>query len=381
MIKILNKKSNALIFLDRTSFSYYKENNSILTFTYPTSSIKELDILNEQIFIAEVTNFFKSNNIHPGTLIVILSSDILYEKDFMFEPKTISEKNQQVKDINTSEQNTLPVEEKMAQMQSYLDIVPFDEIASKSYKIDKITKLVATNKKLYEMLVSMLNKLNFIVEAVVPITVIPKSIIDAPIFNSDNAKKIIKKFDTVSAYSLLEENSYALSRAALAPKGIKMSAKVSSKREYALIGVFVLLLSVLGIVSYVTFLSPATKRRVASENKIVPPTVVIRPSEIPVPDPSSTVSAFLNKQFLRIQITGGTASQSSLLREDLINNGYINITPKPNNIASSGRITVVFSSLLSGEVKDSIVGQLRKTFLNVSAQEAELTEVDLIINL
>lgn len=381
MLKILNKKSNGLILMDKTSFSYYTANNQVLTFTYPTSSIKELDIVNEQIFISEVTNFFKSNNILPSTIIVILSNEILYEKDFNFEPQSAADKSAATKDISLTEQVTLSAEEKMAQMQTFLDLVPFDEIASKSYKIDKTTKLIATNKKLYELMVNLLNKLNFIVEAVIPITVIPNTVIDTPNLNPENAKKIFKKFDALFAYSLLEENSYALSRAALAPRGIKMSTKVSSKREFALIGVFIMLILVLGIVSYTTFLSPVKDRKIASESKFVPPTVAVLPSDSPTPDPVSTLSAQFNNDLIRIQINGGTLSQVNLLKQDLVNNGFINITPKPNNIATSGRITVVLSSVLPGEVRETVISQLKKSFLNVTAQEAELTEADVIVNL
>lgn len=420
---MIKKKGNGIVYLERSSFSYFTDNGTTFTFTYPAASIKELDVIDEHLFTIEATNFLSSNKIAPQTVMIVLSADILYEKDFVFEiPNTTTKENQQkIKDVDKKSEETSPqnppdnkvsvnveaqpspdsspnpsdpitpntnqgqvsmsAQERLAVMQTFIDVVPFDEIASKSYKIDKITKLVVTNKSLYEVMVRILNKLNFIVDSVVPITVIPKGILDTPVINQENSKKILRKFENVAVFSLLEENSFALSQAALSPHGITMSTKVSTKREYLLIGVFGLLILILGIVVYSTFLSPSKDRKIASEFRAVSPTVVILPTAIPTPVPVSTVSAQLSKEFLRIQITGGTTSQVNLLRQDFINNGYKNITPSPNNVPSAGRATVVFSSLLTTEIKDSILEQLRQSFLNVTAQEAEISDVDIIVNL
>ncbi len=404
---MLNKKPFGIVYLERGSFSYYRVNTPQVTFTYPASSIKELEVFNEQVLISEATNFLQSNKIIPLTVMFLLSPDVLYEKEFIYEteekkkvvennkiePPIPNEPQNPVENIQTQERNLelMPVakdaplvfsaEERNRQIQSFLDIVPFEEIASKSYKIDKGIKVIATNKKLYEILIHVFMKLNFVIDSVIPITAIPKSIISEHSLNQDNAKKLLKKLEALRVYSMLEENSYALSRAALSPHGITMSTKVSSKREFALIGIFLVLITTLGIVVYAAFISPSKDTKVASMAQQISPTIAILPTAIPEPSPISTESASITKETMSIQLTGGTNSQLNLLRQDLINQGYINIILRPSDTPASGRALVIFAARLSSDAKEQILLQLRQSLLSVTAQESASPEADVIVNL
>ena len=404
---MFNKKSFGIVYLERGSFSYYRVNTPPVSFTYPASSIKELEVFNEQVLISEATNFLQSNKIIPLTVMFLLSPDVLYEKEFIYEtvdkkkdvdnnkiePPIPNEPQNPVENIQPQKGNLelMPVakdaplvfsaEERNRQIQSFLDIVPFEEIASKSYKIDKGIKVIATNKKLYEILIHVFMKMNFVIDSVIPITAIPKNIISIQSLNQDNAKKILKKLEALRVYSMLEENSYALSRAALSPHGITMSTKVSSKREFALIGIFLVLITTLGIVVYAAFISPSKDTKVASMVQQISPTIMIPPSITPEPIVVATESASVNKEELRILLSGGTNTQLNLLRQDLISSGYGNIIMRPNNVPATGRALVIFSSNLPATTKEQILGQLRQSLLNVSAQESASPEADVIVNL
>lgn len=405
---MIHTKSAAVLFIDKYSLTYFSESESSLTFTYPVSSIKEMEVVDEQLFMKELSSFMQSNKILPATVMIILAEGVIYEKVFTLEDagstvdngavtvkNDTQDENKQDEAVNTqkidpkNENNNEPsqikqslnTEDRVRLVQSFLDIVPFEELASKTYKADKGFKIIVTNKKLYETIVNTCLQAHFIVEGVVPVTIIPKDIIQDLQLSQEKAKIILKKFDVLRQYSLLEENSYALSKSAQMPHGITMSTKVSSVREYVLIGIFLTLLLTLGIIIYTTLLSPAKERKVASITQRITPTSIIVPSLIPTATFSSTPSAVLSKDTLKIQIAGGTGIQNEQLKQILLNDGYKNIVMKPNNIAAAGKATAIFPINLTAIIKEDIIKLLRNNFLTVTANEVASSEADIIINL
>lgn len=402
---MLANKKFGIVYLDRNGFTYYSQSNSPISFTYPASSIKELDVVNEQILIDEIVSFIISNKISPIILMMVLSPEILYEKEFVYEPVEPVKKSENIKDASdsaasqTNNKTEMPIpvtapktpeelkedqirleEERKRQIQLFLEIVPFEEIASKTYKIDKGVKAVTTNKKLYETVIQAFAKLNFLIDSVIPITVLPKGISDTSVMSQEIAKKLFKKFESLRVYSMLEENSYALSRAAITPHGITMSTKVTSKREFVLIGVFVLLIGILGIVAYTMVIAPKADTKVASI--IEKPTIMAEPPTLTlVPSQEASGSGAINKRSMRILLSGGTEAQLNLLRATLIQNGYELITLRAGNSATSGRALVIFSSTVSNNDQEQILELLKKNLLSVTAQETASAEADVIVNI
>ncbi len=402
---MLANKKFGILYLDRNGFTYYSQSNSPISFTYPASSIKELDVVNEQILIDEIVSFIISNKISPIILMMVLSPEILYEKEFVYEPVEPVKKSENIKDASdsaasqTNNKTEMPIpvtapktpeelkedqirleEERKRQIQLFLEIVPFEEIASKTYKIDKGVKAVTTNKKLYETVIQAFAKLNFLIDSVIPITVLPKGISDTSVMSQEIAKKLFKKFESLRVYSMLEENSYALSRAAITPHGITMSTKVTSKREFVLIGVFVLLIGILGIVAYTMVIAPKADTKVASI--IEKPTIMAEPPTLTlVPSQEASGSGAINKRSMRILLSGGTEAQLNLLRATLIQNGYELITLRSGNSATSGRALVIFSSTVSNNDQEQILELLKKNLLSVTAQETASAEADVIVNI
>lgn len=403
---MLSNKKYGILYLDRNGFTYYNHNNTPISFTYPASSIKELDVINEQLLIDETEQFILSNKISPVILMIVLSSEFLYEKEFIYESVEIVKKPESIKnlsgvtDIQTdSAKMDLPIpvtapktpeelkedqlrleEERKRQIQLFLEIVPFEEIASKTYKIDKGVKVIATNKKLYETFIHACAKLSFLIDSVIPITLLPKHINEGSVMNQEVAKKIFKKFESLRVFSMLEENSYPLSRAALTPHGITMSTKVTSRRELMLIGVFVLLIGVLGIFAYTMVIAPNDKTKVASI--IEKPTVIVTsPTLTLIPSPEASRSGVINKSSINILLTGGSVTQLNLLKNTLIQNGYESINLRPDNSTTSGRALVIFTSIVSIDEQQQMLEVLRKNLLSVTAQEAATAEAEVIINL
>jgi hypothetical protein len=397
---MLNKKSFAIIYLDRNSFTYYTEHNDPMTFTYPSASVRELEVINEEILSKEALLFVQSNKIIPAMLMFILSPDTFYEKDFIDDMAVKSEDKSKVapdiktqagtsaktdqmlqnptENISGQDQRSIAFEERARQIQLFLDIVPIDELASKTYKIDKGVKVVATNKHLYETIINVFNKQLFIVDSVVPFSMLPKELISGTGMNQGIVKMIIKKFELVSQSSLLVENSYSLSRAATEGIHLEMTTKMSSKKDYALVGVFVCLLLILGVVAYTTVILP-NKTKVASIVEVLSPTPPVLPTVIITATPTATTSADIKN--ISILINGGLAMQSDLVKQDLISGGFSNVTVEPGNIPSTGKALVIFSSTLEESIRTYLLEQLRHNLLNISVQESASPEADIIVNL
>lgn len=403
---MLTNKSFGIVYLDRNSFTYYSQNSTAINFTYPSSSIRELEVLNEELFNKEASEFIKSNKLIGGMIMILLAPDLLYEKviiddtlskepqpdekDKIPADKATQEKNnEQVKtnppsDNNISkqtlqEQRNSIIEDRNRLIQTFLEIIPLEEVASKTYKIEKGVKIIATNKRLYEMVIGVFNKYQFITDSVIPFTVLGTDIISGSIMNQDIATKIIRKYVTLKQYSLLEENSYALSRAATETHGLVMTAKVKSKKDYLLIGVFVCLLGVLGILAY-PLVIPAKKSNVKLTPTVIYPTEAVTPTIVQT-DQSASSSAVITKEIMKINIVGGTDMQSGILKQDLISSGYKNVTTIPGNTPASGKTVIIFSAVVPLTTRNEILQQLKRNLLNITAQEVASPEADVIINL
>lgn len=402
----MHKKMTSILFLGKDSFEYYPHGDSPITFTYPKDSIKELEIVNEEVLTNEVKNFITTNKLVPSTVMIVVASDLLYEKEFIAEnidtqqvaeadpkkdsskqqtpPKSSDESNkvgQNKEDTNLYEQKVSPTEseEKIRKIQLFIDSVPFEEVSSKTYTIAHGLKVVVTNKSFYRTIQYIFTKNGFSIDAVVPVTMIPLEGSTNTAFSQEIANKILAKYEVVKENSLMGESSF-LPNEVPTNYHIKMTTKVTSKREMALIGVFVLLMLGLGIIVYTTFFAqpkPAAKRAVknspATNTLQVSPTIAITPV--------ASESAAVDKSTIRIQMNGGTALQADLFRQSFISAGYTNVVTRPTNVPATGRALVIFSSTLPATAREAIVAEIKKSLLNVSVQETTTAEADVVITL
>jgi hypothetical protein len=179
--------------------------------------------------------------------------------------------------------------------------------------------------------------------------------------------------------SLLEENRLSFDKTA-DTHHIQMTTKITTKREIGLVSVFGCLIIVLAVMSYTTFLSPARNRKVASLQQEIPAPPVV-PTFTPSPTPIASVEATINRETLKILITGGTALQQNLLKQDFINKGFTNVKTQPSTTPATGKAFVVFSSTLTTPVKELLLEQIKQSVLEVSVQESTIPEADVVINL
>lgn len=387
-------KQLGIIYLDRNSLTYFSSKFAPITYNYPAGSVREFEIVNEELFSKELSNFIQNNKIIPSDAVILMSPEVLFEKEFLSEvvkkPEEIAKQQSQLNQKNpvaapsqtqpaqNIESHELFLEERVRQIQLFLDTVPIEEVASKTYKFDKGVRVIATNKRLYETAIIVFNKHLFNIDAVLPITMLPKELLPTNM-NQDAAKKIFNKLEFIKQFSMLEENSPALVKPSEAYH-IQMTTKVTTKREYALISVFGSLLLILVGVAYTTFFTSSKPKHVASQST----RPAVRPSLTPTivisPTPDASVAAKL-KSSLKVAINGGTALQANLLKQQLLESGFGNVSVKPGTSPASGKTLIIFSNKLSSVEQEAILQEIKQNLLQVTVQETTAPEADIVINL
>jgi hypothetical protein len=399
---MFTKRTIGFIYLARSGFTYYTDLGTPITFTYPSEYVQELEIKNEDAFVKNVTDFITANKIVPASVLILLSPEMIYEKEFIDEqPKPVvslqesKDTNQQSQPIDPSKplQPTEPMtpkttlashEERLREISFFIESVPFEETASKVFRIDRGLRVVVTNKRLFQTVRTAFSHLGFLVEAVVPMTMLGKEFGTLVGMNDELMKKILIRYEVVKINNLLQDDPSALATPT-APGHLQMSTKVQSKREYALIGVFVLLLLILGVIAYITFLPPKTK--VASISQQPPAQVTIVPTS---PQPtvatssataSSSASLNINKANMRIIISGDVSGQAGTLKSFFMSDGFTNVTTKPSTLPATGKVLIVFSSIVPIDVREALLIQVKKVNSNIAVQENKLNDSDILINL
>lgn len=213
---ISNKQAIAC-YIDSNKILFYQgATGSMISLEFPPDVISFLDLVHKEKFEQLIEDFIKQNNIVGGNVILVYSSTAAFEKDFQEDDPTKED----------------------TEIQKFIDLVPFEDVLSKIYKLNKKTKVVAINNRVYESIRIVLEKSNFLVYAVVPASVLSETIPE--LSQTMDLGTILRKIDSLKQYSLItgsEVNNQALEK--------KPETKKQNKRLYAFGGVFGILLIVL----------------------------------------------------------------------------------------------------------------------------------------
>lgn len=233
--------------------------------------IHDLEVVNQEQLEAKILSFVNTNKIIPSGILIVLSSTFTFDKSFdnPATPKLYEE------------------------IQSFVSTVPFEDTYSKTYQIGKSSKVIAVNKAFCDAFITGFEKLKFTFYGVVPFQ-IAQSLM--PEFSEKvDLKLLYGKLDALKQYRIFTPEEENLKEAVNTRK-----TDTKSKRPIILVGVFVLLLIVLGAVAINTFIvpQPSVKKSVISAPP-TPPTVsnsgqfisgegnvsptIVAPSPIPTP--------------------------------------------------------------------------------------------------
>ena len=177
-----NKKQPALLYLDKNGFYFYVTGlPSVISLAFLATSVKDMDVINGASIMNQIKTFIEQYKILPCTITFIISPNITFDKDFI--------------DLTTEE-----YEDKS---KIYIDTIPFENVMSKAYPIEKGFKVIGWNEELYLELKISFEKCGFIVDQVIPYHLLGA---DQPLIQNltqDNAAQLLRKIDHLKQFTML----------------------------------------------------------------------------------------------------------------------------------------------------------------------------------
>ena len=227
------KKQTAVLYVDvNKAFFYAGSIGNTLQLSFPPDVISDLDLVNAGKFEQFIDSFIQSNvKGQEFEVILVFSHNAVFEKDLIItDPERIE-----------------------AQIQSFIDIVPFEEVLSKSYKFNKKVKIVGVNKAIYDVIKEAFEKNKSVISMALPLSVLQET--NAGLGVKMDLGAIAIKLDSFKQYNMIERE--------FDPVGEQKTedSKKPNRKLYILVGTFVILLLVLFVFAYKTLFSKSVPKQ------------------------------------------------------------------------------------------------------------------------
>ena len=221
-----NKRQQAFLYLGRDKFDFYGTGfGNVLTFPFSQITMRDLEILNDIQLQTEIEQFVQQYNIPPENITLIFAPTVLFEKDIV---------------------TTSPAED----TQKFLDSVPFENILSSTIPIENGVRVFAANKSFYEILQTTFSKNGSIIETVIPYFVFGQDYTMLDALDAQIASNLLKRIDSIKKLTMIQpkiDQPQTQDSSEVKNNPNKKQAKI---RLYGMIGLFSLLLLILGIMLF-----------------------------------------------------------------------------------------------------------------------------------
>lgn len=256
-----SEKQITVCYIDRNKALFYQDvDGSMLQMDFPPDIISDQELTGREKLEHLIESFLETNKLGKGNIIFIYAPDITIDKDF---PDELAEnKNEEI--------------------QKFIDMIPFEEVLSKTYKLNKKTKVVAINQEIYDSIRNIFEKKNFLVLGIIPSTVLQETV--AELSTNIDLAFIANKIYSLRQYSMVSSGELSNQNAKE-----KIGLKKQNIRMYALIIVFAILLFIL-IILVTTKLFPknSSKNLPVMQPPVspIPSIPVVNTKSIPIIQPS-----------------------------------------------------------------------------------------------
>lgn len=294
-----------------------------------------------------LADFLSQEKIEPQSAILLLASELLYEKDILAKNP----------------------EEAQQKFDLFLNKVPFTQISKiKIFDEDKI-HTIATNANLWTPIKDCLQQLNWKIDIVLPAPAV--GIFGSTFKDKDDLQKVLPKIDNAKRFNFLN----------IAPdvtqpviKSGKDETTTSSAKKWLLGIVVIVLLAAIGILLYIF-----RSQMVSINSELKTKTLLPTPTEIP--ESISTTSAKLSKVDLTIEILNGSGKggQAAKFKDILGKIGFQNITTGNYPGVYKGGTVLNYSPKVPDSLQQEIIKELNKSIASVSAQSTSSGKFDVSI--
>lgn len=265
----MTKRQNAIIYLDTNKILFYiKESKLNFQLDITSEMLSDLEIVNKGKFTELIDLFFQKQSITGLEFdgILVFSQHITFEKSFSEDT----------------------IKAQYEEIQKFLSLVPFEDVLSNAYKINKKTKVIAINKALFDFIAETFKKNKVYISSAIPVAVLVE--VDNEFTKGLNFAVLAAKSASLKQYSIIDLNANIELN-----KKNSIGIKKKDVRLYLLLGVFLLLFLVLIFMIYTTFFPAKSKLPKSLKSSV--PSVKTAENNNFLASPSadiSTSSAFLN---------------------------------------------------------------------------------------
>ncbi|HKC05026.1 MAG TPA: hypothetical protein VKC54_04105 [Patescibacteria group bacterium] len=199
--------------------------DGIVVLEFPPEVVRDIDIKNKEALANLVITFIQANKITPAQIFFVLSESVCFSKDFKVADSL----------------NTTRVD---ADVQSFIDSIPFNSVISKIYKTPTTYRVVGSNQDLIDVILDVFISKGFGLTALVPANIY-HNFGHQDQLSMDSAKAILGDKEMAIAGSMVSTEVKNVEHEIAATKA---QGKPINYRLFILIGVFVLGLVILGVV-------------------------------------------------------------------------------------------------------------------------------------
>ncbi len=369
-----------VIYLQRERFQLYSPMlPGILEFKFVPEIIRDLDIINRELFENIIKLFISNVKIPPSDLIIVIADNASFIQNFI-KPNSSQQTTASQSTQDQFKNEKLIEEELHDQIKKFIEHTPFDSVASKTFPLNIGSRVVVVNKDLYESVKTAFETQGFIVNSVLPGLAFGESIGVKNDLDAATANFLLQKYNALNQYNFLKKD-INLSEVKENIEGFEQPVnKKTNKRLIALVSIFVLLIGVLIIVYIMNTLKPT----VIKSNAQQIPVATALPLTPTTTQDSTGTGNLLNPdeaKNLTIQIVNASTSArpALLLKEHLGKYSFKSIDIQTQGSSGSSNNIIIFSVSPSQALRSAVIEEVRKTVGEIQVQDKKEATFDIRI--
>lgn len=362
---MLTKNHPVILFIDRFGFSVYQDVlTNIPKFNFTSDLVSNMDVVNGDQFKSLIATFIQINKMVPSCLVIILSDDIIYIKDLAASQKAIPAQGAKVEPVDDREHQE--------DIRNFLEDIPFEEVMAKTIRIGEANRVVAVNRDLVMTIMNVFTGKGFAIEAVIPGFMYGQSASFSAGLTASNIPVILGNAETLKLGNLLTDQEKAIPTQGLggdlktAPA--EKAKKPQGMRQFILIGVFITLLILLGVV----YLNLGASQAIPKSYKLKSSDTAANGANASIVTPTSTqvlptiAVADLKTVNIKISYSSQFSATAANLKNSLSALGFQNMLDEITEVAIPEKSSVTFSQSIPETLRNSIVTEMKKILPNIT---------------
>lgn len=381
------KKRNGVLFIEKNLCQVYTDGaQNVLTYQYPPNIIQDLEIIQLEEFHKQLLQFLAQNNLPPTEFVLVLGNNLFFVKDVS---KPVDPKATTPPAKPGQPQQTVPaaqvVKNEEEEVQTFLSNVPFENVSFKVFKTNSATRILATNRDLFEAFKRVFEQQGHTITEIIPSYAFEmfKNVKLGDTLTPNSARAVLKDIDSIKQQSMLVNQMMGQPEEKLKAPEPDNPLKNPKKRMMMYGGIFSVLILVLGYLVVTQFILKPEPTRQATQTteevveETIPPSQIVSVSEAPVATNSASVNEGVSIQIIS---STATAPQVNELRDNLTTAGFTTITTRTTTVTASNT-QIVFQPDVPETARQELTEAVTILYPNTTTTTNAEAQFDAIITL